>query len=64
MNSLYLINPLCQIKIPSAFLPSGIMVHPDRALLSLSGGGCSTIISARLVLDCMGHASPVVKQLR
>ena len=44
-------------------LPPGITVHPDRAVLSLSGGGCSTI-SARLVLDCMGHASPVVKQLR
>ena len=70
-----LLSIICALKGMNApaILPPGITVHPDRAVLSLSGsGGCSTIsgsggcstISARLVLDCMGHASPVVKQLR
>ena len=61
-----LLSIICALKGMNApaILPPGITVHPDRAVLSLSGsGGCSTI-SARLVLDCMGHASPVVKQLR
>ena len=39
----------------------GISVHPDLAVLRLDGG---KTLSARLVLDCMGHASPVVRQLR
>ena len=49
---------------PNAVTPhsiSGISIHPECAVLRLSG---IEAIRARLVLDCMGHASPVVKQLR
>ncbi len=44
----------------------GIVVHPDGARLSFetSSGGGTQELGCRLVLDCMGHASPVVKQLR
>jgi lycopene cyclase CruP len=46
-------------------------VHPDGVRLELASGGSSNTgvsgvsgVSARLVLDCMGHASPVVRQAR
>ena len=59
---------------------AGISVHPDGAALSIrsaasggssssssgssSSGSGSSSISARLVVDCMGHFSPVVRQMR
>jgi flavin-dependent dehydrogenase len=43
---------------------AGIQVHPDGVAVGLQqGGGCSTL-TARLLIDCMGHASPVVRQVR
>lgn len=58
----------------------GLRVHPDGVRLQLGGGGGGTggsngaasqqrqqeegSLTARLVLDCMGHASPVVQQVR
>jgi lycopene cyclase CruP len=41
-------------------------VHPDGVRLDLSQApdNTSSGVSARLVVDCMGHASPVVKQAR
>lgn len=47
----------------------GVDVHPEGARLSLRGGvidgaNPSHAITTRLVLDCMGHNSPIVKQLR
>jgi lycopene cyclase CruP len=53
---------------------AGIEVHPDGAALKISGGGSSgngsgngdgqRTLTARLVLDCMGHQSPVLRQIR
>jgi hypothetical protein len=52
----------------------GITVHPDGAQLattsfsapssSSSAASASRGVTARLVIDCMGHASPIVRQLR
>ena len=41
---------------------SGIEVRPGGARLLLGAGAAS--LDARLVLDVMGHASPVVRQMR
>ena len=52
---------------------SGVWVHPDGVSLQLgdgssgssSGSGLSRQqLNARLLLDCMGHASPIVQQVR
>jgi hypothetical protein len=58
----------------------GVAVHPDGAALRLDGGGGGSgnnggggnnnggggarTITAQLVLDCMGHQSPIVRQAR
>ena len=51
----------------------GVEVHPDGAALKVSGGGGgdggsngsgARTLTARLVLDCMGHQSPIVRQIR
>ncbi|KAK3257070.1 hypothetical protein CYMTET_33830, partial [Cymbomonas tetramitiformis] len=43
----------------------GITVHPDCASLQLRGPeGEDRSLKAKLVLDCMGNASPIVRQLR
>ena len=38
-------------------------VHPNGVALSL-GSDTDNAVTARLVLDCMGHGSPAVRQLR
>ena len=46
---------------------SGISVRPDEAELDtspLDGGDGPGAITARLVVDCMGFASPIVRQAR
>eukprot|EP00873_Tetraselmis_striata_P022467 jgi/Tetstr1/442731/TSEL_030821.t1 len=40
----------------------GVEVHPDGAKLLLDAE--ESELSARLVLDCMGHGSPITRQLR
>ena len=55
----------------------GVWVHRDGVCLQLDGGGAGAgaaggdggaggqqQLTARLLLDCMGHASPIVQQIR
>jgi lycopene cyclase CruP len=41
---------------------SAFSVHPDGVSISL--GDDRTPVTCRLLLDCMGHRSPIVRQLR
>ncbi|KXZ52262.1 hypothetical protein GPECTOR_10g893 [Gonium pectorale] len=46
----------------------GITVHPNGAALSIrsdaAAGSPPSTLTARLVVDCMGHFSPIVRQVR
>lgn len=42
----------------------GITSCPNGASISTQGSNSSTTITARLVIDCMGHNSPMVQQAR
>lgn len=44
----------------------GAVVHPDGVSLTLPGDESAerTQATCRLLLDCMGHASPIVRQVR
>lgn len=44
----------------------GIAVHPDGAALTIraDGSAAPSTLTARLVVDCMGHFSPIVRQVR
>jgi lycopene cyclase CruP len=41
---------------------SSFTVHPDGVAIGLSDK--DKPLTARLLLDCMGHSSPIVRQLR
>ena len=41
-----------------------IRIHPDGAALELAAGQQTTVLHSRLVLDCMGHRSPIALQQR
>eukprot|EP00955_Chlamydomonas_euryale_P054832 355955-Chlamydomonas_euryale.AAC.6 len=61
-------NPRCEYsKTYLAVGLAGVQVYQDGAELMLDrandGPGTNTL-TARLVLDCMGHSSPIVRQLR
>eukprot|EP00240_Pyramimonas_obovata_P000965 CAMPEP_0118945190 /NCGR_PEP_ID=MMETSP1169-20130426/41778_1 /TAXON_ID=36882 /ORGANISM="Pyramimonas obovata, Strain CCMP722" /LENGTH=546 /DNA_ID=CAMNT_0006890847 /DNA_START=369 /DNA_END=2009 /DNA_ORIENTATION=+ len=43
---------------------STVTVHPDGAKLALEGPEGARTVGVQLMLDCMGHVSPVVRQLR
>lgn len=44
---------------------SGLRVHPNGVALDVPQQDAQGVqLTARLVLDCMGHASPAVQQLR
>ncbi|KAG2435517.1 hypothetical protein HYH02_011811 [Chlamydomonas schloesseri] len=45
---------------------SGIAVHPNGCALDVQpdGGAGASRVTARLVVDCMGHFSPIVRQVR
>lgn len=44
---------------------AGVQVAPDGCCLSLKDAkGGATQLRARLVLDCMGHQSPIMQQIR
>jgi len=49
---------------------AGVTVHPDAVVLSLRSDPTAThlvygsTIKGRLLVDCMGHASPIVRQAR
>lgn len=52
---------------------SGAAVHPNGVALDVSGGNESSseaseskrnVVSSKILLDCMGHASPIVRQSR
>lgn len=41
-------------------------MHPDGAALTIraDGSAAPSTLTARLVVDCMGHFSPIVRQVR
>ena len=41
---------------------AGFNVHPNG--VAISRGEDSKPLTARLILDCMGHSSPIVRQIR
>ena len=42
----------------------GVRVHPDGASLALTAADAATTLHCRLVIDCMGHSSPIATQQR